>query len=78
MFTDISKVRRARQLKIVNNDAEKENWRPCTEVEEPQSPKRKQVKQQRHGRLSVQQGSNSNVLPDICIICKLKKKIAWQ
>ena len=72
LFTDISKLRRARQLKITHNDAEKENWRPCKEVEEPQSPKRKKVKQQRHGRLSVQQGSNSNVLPDVCIICKRK------
>ena len=76
MFTD--KLKRARQLKVTNNDEEKENWRPCKEVEELQFPKRKKVKQQRHGRLSVQQGSNSNVLPDVCIICKRKTSYQGQ
>ena len=74
---DISKRKRARQPEIVNNEAEKENWRPCREVEEPQSLKRNQVKQQRHGRLSVQKGSIPNVLPDVCITCK-KKNILYQ
>ena len=67
-FTDISKIKRARQQqKVVNYDAEKEKSRE--EVEEPQSPKPKQ-----RSRVSGQQGqgSNRNVLPDVCIICKRK------
>jgi hypothetical protein len=67
-FTDISKIKRARQQqKVVNYDAKKEKSRE--EVEEPQSPKPK-----RRSRVSGQQGqgSNRNVLPDVCIICKRK------
>lgn len=69
-FTDISKVKRAatkgsQEPKVANDDVEKEI--PFDDIEEPQSPKPK-----RRSRVSGQQRSNRNVLPDVCIICKRK------
>ena len=48
---------------------------PAKKLKNLNSQSVKKVKQQRHGRLSVEQGSNSNVLPDVCIICKRKTYI---
>ena len=63
-FTDISKIKGARQQPKAFIDVEKE-MHP-EEVVAPQSPKPKR------SRMSEQQRSNRNVLPDICIICKRK------
>ena len=65
IFTDISKIRRAKQQNIVKDHEDNEH---CTETESPKSKRR-------HTRASEKQPLNTpnlNVLPDFCIVCKKK------